>query len=114
MPRYGRGELRDEDRVRGRRGGGGVGRHGQDAGGPGRADHVTPRGVLVLLAGVVLAAAAPSLRAQAPSPRVLVLPFDNVKRDPSSFWLGEGSAVLLTDDLNGIGAIAITREERHE
>jgi tetratricopeptide (TPR) repeat protein len=50
---------------------------------------------------------------QAPSPsRVLVLPFDNVKRQASIFWLGEASAVVLADDLNSFGAEAITREER--
>jgi tetratricopeptide (TPR) repeat protein len=49
-----------------------------------------------------------------PRARVLVLPFDNVKREASIFWLGEGSAVILADDLNAIGAGAITREERRE
>ncbi len=50
---------------------------------------------------------------QAPSPsRILVLPFDNVKREASIFWLGEASAVVLADDLNSLGAGAITREER--
>ncbi len=42
------------------------------------------------------------------------MPFDNVKRDASIFWLGEAAAVLLTDDLNAIGASAITRDERRE
>ena len=42
------------------------------------------------------------------------MPFDNVKRDASIFWLGEAAAVLLTDDLNAIGAAAITRDERRE
>ena len=40
------------------------------------------------------------------------MPFDNVKRDGRIFWLGEASAVLLTDDLNALGADAITRQER--
>ena len=49
-----------------------------------------------------------------PRPRILVMPFDNVTRDASIFWLGEASAVLLADDLNALGAAAITREERRE
>ena len=54
-----------------------------------------------------------SAQPAAPS-RILVMPFDNVKRDASIFWLGEAAAVLLTDDLNAIGAAAITRDERRE
>jgi tetratricopeptide (TPR) repeat protein len=50
----------------------------------------------------------------AESARTLVMPFDNVKRDASIVWLGEAEAVLLTDDLNAIGAAAITRDERRE
>ena len=45
---------------------------------------------------------------------MLVMPFDNLKRDTSIFWLGEGSAVVLADDLNALGAPAITREERRQ
>lgn len=45
-------------------------------------------------------------------PRTLVVPFDNVKREGRIFWLGEASAVLLTDDLNAVGTDAITRQER--
>jgi tetratricopeptide (TPR) repeat protein len=44
--------------------------------------------------------------------RILVVPFENVTRDGRIFWLSEASAVLLTDDLNALGASAITREER--
>jgi tetratricopeptide (TPR) repeat protein/TolB-like protein len=44
--------------------------------------------------------------------RILVVPFANVKRDASIFWLGEASAVLLTDNLNARGVSAITRPER--
>src|SRR5258708_11812864 len=42
------------------------------------------------------------------------MPFDNVKREGRIFWLGEASAVLLTDDLNAVGADAITRQERQQ
>jgi tetratricopeptide (TPR) repeat protein len=43
---------------------------------------------------------------------ILVMPFDNVTRDARIFWLGEASAVLVTDDLNALGGSAITRPER--
>lgn len=46
--------------------------------------------------------------------RILVMPFENVTRDSRIFWLGEASALLLADDLNALGAGAITREERRE
>lgn len=48
------------------------------------------------------------------SSRVLVMPFENVTRDPKIFWLGEGAAVLLTDDLQALGVNAISRQERQE
>ena len=38
------------------------------------------------------------------------MPFENVKREGRIFWLGEAAAVLLTDDLNALGADAITRD----
>jgi tetratricopeptide (TPR) repeat protein len=40
------------------------------------------------------------------------MPFENVTREGRIFWLGEASAVLLADNLNGLGLDAITREER--
>src|SRR5262245_49172224 len=46
------------------------------------------------------------------SGRILVMPFENVKRDGRIFWLGEASAVLLTDDLLALGRDPITRPER--
>jgi len=49
----------------------------------------------------------------APS-RFLVMPFENVKREGRIFWLGEGAAVLLTDDLRARGVSAITRRERQQ
>ena len=35
---------------------------------------------------------------------ILVMPFENVKRDASIFWLGEASSVLLADDLERVAA----------
>jgi tetratricopeptide (TPR) repeat protein len=75
---------------------------------------MTPRAVLVSLA--LAACAAPTaVLAQSPAPgRVLVIPFENLKGEGRIFWLGEASAVLLTDDLNALGANAITRQERQQ
>jgi tetratricopeptide (TPR) repeat protein len=58
---------------------------------------------------VMLFAAAP---AAAQQPRYLVIPFDNAKSEARLYWLSEGSAVLLTDDLLAVGAPAITRVDR--
>jgi tetratricopeptide (TPR) repeat protein len=60
--------------------------------------------VLLWLAAVAAAHAAPA--------RVLVMPFENTKRDARLVWLGEASAVLVADALNGLGVPAFTREER--
>ena len=49
-----------------------------------------------------------------PPSRILVMPFENLKREGRIFWLAEASAVLLTDDLNTLGANAITRQERQQ
>ncbi len=47
-----------------------------------------------------------------PGVRFLVLPFENPAREVRVYWLGEAAAVLLADDLNGVGSRAYTREER--
>jgi tetratricopeptide (TPR) repeat protein len=65
---------------------------------------------LLVLVVAVYGVARP-VAAQPPS-RILVMPFENLKRDGRIFWLTEASAVLLTDDLNALGANAITRQER--
>jgi len=49
--------------------------------------------------------------AQTPA-RILVMPFENASRESRIFWLSEASSVLLADDLNALGASAITRDER--
>jgi Flp pilus assembly protein TadD/TolB-like protein len=46
------------------------------------------------------------------SSRYLVIPFENTTRDPRVFWMTEGSAVALTDDLLALGRQAITRDDR--
>jgi tetratricopeptide (TPR) repeat protein len=51
--------------------------------------------------------------AQAPQhARTLVVPFESTNPDPRVFWLGEGSAIVLTDDLQALGVPAITRDDR--
>lgn len=42
----------------------------------------------------------------------LVIPFENTTREPRGYWLSEGSAVILTDDLIALGVPAITRDDR--
>lgn len=62
--------------------------------------------LLHLVAGAGFAAA------QAPPGRILVVPFENVQRELRAHWLGEASAVLLSDALNARGMGAIIRAER--
>ena len=71
---------------------------------------------LRLLLAVLLLALPASARPASgqASERILVMPFENVARENRIFWLSEASAVLLADDLNALGARAITREERRE
>src|SRR3954470_3990759 len=67
----------------------------------------------VLLAGALAMVCGASGRLFAqPANRILVMPFDDVKREARIFWLTEGSASALSDDLNALGASAITRQER--
>lgn len=70
--------------------------------------------IVLLVVAIVSAWHNPSpLRAQEPAPRgYLVIPFENANREPRVYWLSEGSAVLLTDDLLALGASAITRDDR--
>ncbi|MGH9346962.1 MAG: tetratricopeptide repeat protein [Vicinamibacterales bacterium] len=66
---------------------------------------------LAVMALATVAAGARSGLAQADA-RYLVIPFDNADRQARLYWLSEGSAVLVTDDLIALGAAAITREDR--
>jgi tetratricopeptide (TPR) repeat protein len=73
--------------------------------------------VMAICSAIVVVEAQGQARSAAPSSigsRILIVPFDNVKREGRIFWLGEASAVLLTDDLNASGADAITRQERQQ
>lgn len=76
---------------------------------------MTSRGLRLALAALALVCMWPApsgAQAPAAAPRFLVIPFDNVNREPRLYWLSEGSSVLLTDDLLALGVPAITREDR--
>jgi tetratricopeptide (TPR) repeat protein len=47
-----------------------------------------------------------------PAPRILVVPFAAPARDGRTYWLGEGVALLIGDDVNARGLGAITRQAR--
>ena len=73
------------------------------------------RAVRVVVALAVLAPAfaeAQPLTVPPQPGRQLVIPFENTSRVPRLYWLTEGSAVLLTDDLQALGVPAITRDDR--
>jgi tetratricopeptide (TPR) repeat protein len=40
------------------------------------------------------------------------MPFETARREPRSYWLGEGSAVILTDGLATLGLPVMSRDER--
>jgi tetratricopeptide (TPR) repeat protein len=73
--------------------------------------------VLAVVIGVVpdawalSAQTAPGASTASPGTQ-LVIPFENEDREPRLYWLSEGSAVLLTDDLRALGVRAITRDDR--
>src|SRR5688500_150894 len=64
---------------------------------------------MVFFVGVLLIAGGAEAQT---TPRQLVMPFESATRAAQSYWLGEGSAVILTDDLIALGAPAISREDR--
>jgi tetratricopeptide (TPR) repeat protein len=43
---------------------------------------------------------------------MLVMPFESAAREPRSYWLGEGSAVILSDSLLALGEPVMRRDER--
>ena len=61
-------------------------------------------------------ATVPAAAAQTPTPatasRVLVMPFETATREARSYWLGEGSAVILSDSLLALGLPVMRRDER--
>jgi tetratricopeptide (TPR) repeat protein len=67
-----------------------------------------------VLVSLTVARSPAAAQPAAPAGRILVMPFENVTREGRIIWLSEASAVLLADNLNALGANAITREERRE
>jgi TolB-like protein len=63
---------------------------------------------------IVLCSSAPPLAVAQQSERILVMPFENIRRDGRIIWLGEASAVIIADDLSALGQNAIAREERRQ
>ena len=53
-----------------------------------------------------------SRRRVASAARQLVVPFENASGEHRVYWLSEGSAVLVADDLVALGVPAIRREDR--
>jgi tetratricopeptide (TPR) repeat protein len=66
--------------------------------------------VAVLLGASALAGAVAGAQTPTP-PRMLVMPFDT-GGIPRAWWLGEGSALLLAEDLRALGADAFRRDDR--
>ena len=68
---------------------------------------------LVLLCGACLTAGLPApARAAAADERILVVPFENVRREARFYWLTEASAVLVSADLHEMGTISVGRDQR--
>ncbi len=67
--------------------------------------------VLAAVVAMILTASGVVEAQRVATGRVLIAPFA-AGRDPRGVWLGEGVSVLLADDLNGLGADAIARDER--
>jgi TolB-like protein len=65
------------------------------------------RGVALVLAMVPCQAALAQ-----PAVTALVIPFEHPADEPSLQWLGEGAAVLLTDELQSLGVEGLMREDR--
>lgn len=68
------------------------------------------RAVVASLLWVLTAAGAAA--AQTPATETLVMPFDNSHINANAHWLGEGSAVLLSEMLERYGGVTVPRDER--
>jgi Flp pilus assembly protein TadD len=69
-------------------------------------------GLWLVAPGAAVPAAAQTVPVATPPARHLVIPFENASGEPRIYWLGEGSAVLLTDNLGALGVPVIRREDR--
>lgn len=68
----------------------------------------------VLLAAIAFALCLPAWGWAQSGGRTLVMPFDNTARERRLVWLGEAAALLLSEDMNALGAQALTRDQRRE
>ena len=68
--------------------------------------------IVAVAAALTLLAPAPAAAQNVSNSRILVVPFDNVQREPRLHWLAEASAMLLADELRTRGLGAIGRDER--
>jgi tetratricopeptide (TPR) repeat protein/TolB-like protein len=70
--------------------------------------------VFVTLAVICQWSAAAPAAAQSAvgSTRLIVMPFESTERDPRLLWLGEASAVLVSENLRAYGFAALSRDER--
>ncbi len=67
------------------------------------------RAVLLVM---IVALLAPRAAAAQGTGRILVMPFENTRREPRLHWIGEAAALLLADDLSSRGLAAIRRADR--
>ena len=73
---------------------------------------MSTRVALALAVGLAVCLVPKPVAAQAAPARHLIFPFEAVSRDPRAAWLGEGSSVILTDDLQSLGVGVIGRDDR--
>ena len=81
---------------------------------PGRVVDWFRRMVAISAWALVASSSVETAGAQTPGTgsRVLVMPFETATREPRCYWLGEGSAVILTDSLTALGLPVMRRDER--
>jgi tetratricopeptide (TPR) repeat protein len=81
---------------------------------PGRVVDWFRRVVELSVFALVASSGVATASAQTPgsASRVLVMPFETATREPRSYWLGEGSSVILTDSLTALGLPVMRRDER--
>lgn len=68
--------------------------------------------LVALLAVICVPPAAAQTARDSTAVRHLVMPFENATREPRLYWLSEGSAVILSDDLRALDTPVFTRDDR--
>lgn len=72
------------------------------------------RNLLALLCCLLPSVGLAQAQSPAPTPAILVLPFDNPTQEPRLAWMREGASMLLSEMLAAAGETVIDREERLE